>query len=279
MDRALEKLRRALVRKGVSSTSAALAFGLSSQAMAAVPAGLAVSVTTTALASVAVAGVSGATLAMSFMGITKLQMVLAGALAVGGAAGWWVQSNAALRVEPAQLQASTASLESLLEENRRLKSEAAEVHAWRRDEVELARLADGAALLKQQLDTMTRTRVRSQALAAVTLDGKPVLKMSEVDQPPTMRIRGTPPVYPQELRSAGVGGEAVVRFVVDASGQVRDVEVAQATHEAFGKAALATVRSWAFEAGKKGNLPVNVQVSVPVVFTLNDDDGRDRHWF
>jgi len=56
VDRALDKVRKLLARRGVTSTSAALAMLLADQTAAAVPAGLAAKITTTTLALQVVAG-------------------------------------------------------------------------------------------------------------------------------------------------------------------------------------------------------------------------------
>ena len=59
VDRALEKLRAALARRGVKSTSAALAAIFANQLGATAPAGLGPSITTIALAGVATSGIGG----------------------------------------------------------------------------------------------------------------------------------------------------------------------------------------------------------------------------
>ncbi len=77
VDRALEKLRATLVRRGITSTTAALGVALASQSAAAAPAGVAASVTGAALAS---AGVGGGILVaglFGFMSTTKIATAVA----------------------------------------------------------------------------------------------------------------------------------------------------------------------------------------------------------
>ena len=85
VERALEKLRQCLVRRGVTSTAGALGIALTAHAASPAPFALAASVTSTALASAAVA--TGVTPWIAFMGLTKLHTTLAATvLLVGGAA-------------------------------------------------------------------------------------------------------------------------------------------------------------------------------------------------
>jgi len=70
-DRALEKLRPLLARRGVTSTTAALMMALASQAGVAAPAGLAVTVTGSALTGATGAGATAAMSFLNFMSATK----------------------------------------------------------------------------------------------------------------------------------------------------------------------------------------------------------------
>ena len=77
VDRALVKLRGLLVRRGITSTTAALAVVLANQAGVAAPAGLAATVTGAALAgATAVGGAAGLGAFLSFMSTTKITSVL-----------------------------------------------------------------------------------------------------------------------------------------------------------------------------------------------------------
>jgi RNA polymerase sigma factor (sigma-70 family) len=142
-DRALAKLRARLAKRGITSTSAALALALANQAGVAAPAGLAASVT-----GAAVAGAGATTTGIAiFMGMTKLQLGIAGALAVAGAAGFGLQAdtNAGLRREIAALREQQQAVAPLRAENQRLATVAAEVEMLRRDDLELKRLAQSVS--------------------------------------------------------------------------------------------------------------------------------------
>ena len=103
VSRSLEKLRAALSRRGVTSTTAALTMALASQTGMAAPAGLVATVTTTALAGAAVVGGSAAV--VGFMSMTKLSIGLAAAVFAAGTLGLVRQheTNETLRTEVAEL--------------------------------------------------------------------------------------------------------------------------------------------------------------------------------
>ena len=144
VERALEKLRVTLERRGVCSTTSALGLALASQAAAATPAGLATIVTGAALGGGATGVVAGAAL---FMGMTKLQLGIAGAVGIAGAAGFvsQLQRNDELRRELVAFQGQQATLTALRAENAQLARVAAEVEMLRRDDVELKQLAQNVA--------------------------------------------------------------------------------------------------------------------------------------
>ena len=144
VERALEKLRIMLERRGVVSTTSALGLALANQAAAAAPAGLATVVTGAALGGGTTVVVAGAAL---FMGMTKLQLGIAGAVGLAGAAGFvsQMQRNDALRRELAAFQQQPATITALRAENGQLARVAAEVEMLRRDDVELQQLAQSVA--------------------------------------------------------------------------------------------------------------------------------------
>jgi len=64
------------------------------------------------------------------------------------------------------------------------------------------------------------------------------------------------PSVPPSLRQARVAGSATVEFYVDAQGRVLLPELASASHEEFGWAALTAVNQWRFEPPRRGGQPV-----------------------
>ena len=105
----------------------------------------------------------------------------------------------------------------------------------------------------------TAPRAAAPVGAAVDLAG--------LDQIPVARFMARPEV-PYNLRAPGSTGSAVVAFIVDADGNVRDPQVVQATRPEYGIAAVQAVSQWKFRPGRKGGRNVNVLMRVPIVFDV-----------
>jgi RNA polymerase sigma factor (sigma-70 family) len=109
VDRALEALRQALVRHGVTSSGAALALVLGQYARAAVPSELTASVVASTACKAAAAGTTAAAGATFIM--TKSTIGVVGACAVALSAMWWRQeeTNTQLARELARLKTASAA--------------------------------------------------------------------------------------------------------------------------------------------------------------------------
>ncbi|MBI4623852.1 MAG: TonB family protein [Verrucomicrobia bacterium] len=302
VERALDKLRALLERRGVTSTSAALAAALANQAVVAAPAGLAAVVTGAALAGAGAAAGGGAwaggaaAATATFMSMTKLQVGIGSALAVAGATGMALQAwtNAELRDEVASLRQQNTAIAPLRAANAQLKRAAVEVADLRNDDAELKRLNDEAAALKARMQQVAR----AQAAA-----GGEVYELSKLDRVPRARFQARPQ-YPAEMRRAGVAGEVVVDFIVDkdgnvqnayaarslslpretkaaavedfvvaARGEVQNTSAAKSSQREFEAAAVEAVSKWKFDSGLKGGRAVNTHMQVPIVFTLSKNEG------
>ncbi|MDO8540534.1 MAG: TonB family protein [Opitutaceae bacterium] len=269
VDRALDKMHALLSRRGVNSTTAALALALSGQASAAVPAGLAASVTTAALAGGAVGMVtmstgafsSGATAAGKFMSMTKLQLALSGALVIACVTGFIVQAdtNAHLREEAIRLRQENAALEPSQEQNRQLVRAAAEFAEMRSDDAEFANLQQQADTLRTRLQQLARAHDARLAAEA---------QKPQFDRLPVPRFQ-LRPAYPAQMRKAGISGEVIVDFIVDPNGEVRNASARQSSRPDFESAAIEAVSGWKFKPGEKGARAVSTRMQVPVVFTVN----------
>jgi RNA polymerase sigma factor (sigma-70 family) len=300
VERAVEKLRAALDRRGVRSTGAALALALAGQAVTAAPAGLAASVTGLVLAG---GGAAAAGSWATFMSMTKLQLGIAGALAVAGSAGWVMQaqSNADLRAEIAALRPETQGWSAARAENLRLKRAAGEVAALRDEGATLDRLSEEAAALQVRMRDLARAEAARAADAGA-------YDVSKLDQAPRPRFQARPN-YPAALRLAGITGTVVVDFIVDANGDVRNPVATKSTlrgtepvkgdatapgtvvklanfevagdgvaslnggpaadaAQLLAAAAVEAVTQWKFDPGQKGGRVVNTRLQVPIMFTL-----------
>ena len=76
------------------------------------------------------------------------------------------------------------------------------------------------------------------------------------------------PEYTDEARRAKVQGTCVLGLIVGADGHPRDIRVIRGLGYGLDAKALETVKQWKFEPAQKAGTPVNVQVSVEVVFRL-----------
>ncbi len=95
-----------------------------------------------------------------------------------------------------------------------------------------------------------------------------VFDLASLDQTPVPRVR-VPPVYPFEMKRAGITGEVLVGFIVDSNGDVRDAFAVRSTQREFEMEAIKAVMKWKFKPGKKGGTSVNTRMQLPIAFTLS----------
>jgi RNA polymerase sigma factor (sigma-70 family) len=152
VDRALEKLRGLLARRGITSTASGLAAALAIGVVTPAPTALAATIASTALASGAAAGSTTLTL-MKLMSMTTVKVSLIGALVVAGVAvPAWQQTrlhraqseNAKLRAQEAESRAQETEVADLRSEVERLRKVEA-------DQAELERLRQWKAQTQPEL--------------------------------------------------------------------------------------------------------------------------------
>lgn len=97
---------------------------------------------------------------------------------------------------------------------------------------------------------------------------KDLFDLANLDQQPTARFQAKP-VYPFEMRRAGINGEVLVAFIVDSNGDVREAYAVRSTQREFEAAAIQAVSKWKFRPGKKGGRNVNTKMNVPIVFNIS----------
>lgn len=86
--------------------------------------------------------------------------------------------------------------------------------------------------------------------------------------------------YPDSARRVGVEGVAVVRFIVDAQGQVRDARLLHDPGAGCGAAALAVVRAMPpWEPGLHRGRPVKVRLVLPIRFGFAAPEDDPAAWF
>lgn len=180
VERALDKLRTALGRRDITSTSAALGIALVNQATATAPAGVAASVTGAALA--ASAGSGAATGFLAFMTINKASAGALVAIAAVLALNIGQQRvNARLWEEYRGLAIENRNLEALRMQNRR---SAVAAMATPDEAAELARLQALAEELRQKIATRRSPLLNGGILRvggkAITRDTPPDVKLEVI---------------------------------------------------------------------------------------------------
>jgi TonB family protein len=270
VDRALEKLRGRLGRRGINSTCAALAAGLTAEAAMAAPAGVAAAATAAAAMGTAAAGTG----LLLFMSANKIATGVATLAIAAGAATITVQerANGRLATEISSLQGQTTDLGSLRKENQQLARTIAEARSLAEANKAGDDLGAKIKTLNAEISGLRQQAAaeiyrRRMASAGVPLTGE-TLDSSKLDHLPTAVFQG-PPDYPVALRNSGTSGKAVVDFIVDTAGNVRNAYAANSTDPAFGQAAVDAVSQWSFSPGLKSGRSVNTHMQVPIVFTNN----------
>lgn len=97
---------------------------------------------------------------------------------------------------------------------------------------------------------------------------KNVFDLASLDQKPVPTFQPKP-VYPFELKRAGISGEVSLGFVVDDTGTVRNVYVIQSTNRELEEAAIQGVLKWKFRPGKKNGAAAGARMSVVIPFVLS----------
>jgi RNA polymerase sigma factor (sigma-70 family) len=267
VDRALEKLHEILARRGITSSSAALAAVLSGGAVAAAPAGVATASTSAAMSAAAGAGAAW----FALMTSTKLNFSLAAAILMAGAAVVAVQEQSGRKAsaEQAAMSLQDQAIPALLAQNKELASAAGEVHAFRDEEAGLAILRRRVADLEANASATAAAQRRAPRAAGLD-PSQPVFDISKLDQPPaaTMQVR---PEYPMPMRQSGAGGEALVDFIVGSDGKVYNAFAAKYTDPTFADSAVTAVSQWTFKPGQVGGQNVYTHMQVPVVFTPSSE--------
>jgi len=104
------------------------------------------------------------------------------------------------------------------------------------------------------------------------------LRLAAQDVLPRVTYREAP-VYPLQMRRAGLRGVVQVGFVLDSKGQVRNPIVISSTNPSFNQPAIDALLKWRFEPGVKNGVPVNVRMEAPMIFTMDGepDGGKEAY--
>ena len=85
-----------------------------------------------------------------------------------------------------------------------------------------------------------------------------IFDLANLDKNPEPVLRPLP-VYPFDLRRAGIEGQVTVEFMVDFTGNVRDPRIVSSSNRGFDHSVLDGVLKWKFSPGKKGGMAVTTR--------------------
>ncbi len=270
VERALDRLRTRLAKRGITSTGIALAAGLSTEAGLGAPIGVATAVTAAGLA----AGASGSAGLLLLMGTHKILAGAFGVLIVTGVAAVAIQErgNSRLEARIADLQTRAQEIGGLRQENLSLSKSLDEVrrlqNASRDGGVIAAKLkalrAENAALKRNISATVAHQPGDMAGNASSGGSNPPALNKLPR---PVMQPR---PEYPSDMRAQRTAGQVVVDFIVDATGNVQNAYSLSSTQREFEQSAVAAVSLWKFNPGQVGAHKINTHMQVPVVFSIGN---------
>ena len=155
VDRALEKLRGLLARRGVQSTTAGLATVLTASSILSAPTGLAASVVTSALAGAGVSAAASSLTLFQIMSLTKIQMGLVAAVLVAGVSVpiWQETRVRRVKAENQELQTQVTELLSARAEVKKLEGVQADRAELERLRASQTAMQEDAAKLRGRLRT------------------------------------------------------------------------------------------------------------------------------
>lgn len=93
-------------------------------------------------------------------------------------------------------------------------------------------------------------------------------EISDLDKPPVPLMQ-IAPMYPPDLKRAGVRGQVVAEFIVTKEGRVVKIMIKSSTHAEFNRPVMDALRRWQFEPGVKDDKNVNTRVRLPFFFNLD----------
>lgn len=106
--------------------------------------------------------------------------------------------------------------------------------------------------------------VKLNTVVAESQDVEALFSLADLDQKPRV-VYQPGPTLSREVRQKAPGTVYVI-FIVDQRGRVENPIVERSTDPVFEKPALAAVKQWKFEPGKRNGQPVRFRMRVPFTF-------------
>ncbi len=99
---------------------------------------------------------------------------------------------------------------------------------------------------------------------------KTVFDLASLDQKPVPTFQAKP-VYPFELKRAGITGTVTLGFIITSTGTVRDPYVISSSNREFEEPAMQGVLKWKFRPGKKSGAAVDARATITIPFTIGEN--------
>jgi len=187
VDRALEKLQGLLRRRGVALSVTALGSLLAANAVSAAPAGLALSISSVALAG-ATAGTTSATTVLKIMSMTKLNIAIVSAIVIAGVTVPLVlqqRARSQLAAANAALERENAEKARLAAEVERLSKQVAQTRptpATNADNTEVLRLRGEVGKLRQDVKEVAASKTNGPSTLSGLTSNPEMFKMIRTQQ-------------------------------------------------------------------------------------------------
>lgn len=119
-------------------------------------------------------------------------------------------------------------------------------------------------------DETTNSGVADSFPDGVSSDGNSALSAAQLDKPALPIPGNSRPLYPEMLRSAGIDGSVMVRFIIDTTGAVErnSVTVSRSDHDLFASAVRAALLKHRFLAAESGGRKVRMLVEQRFDFAI-----------
>lgn len=126
------------------------------------------------------------------------------------------------------------------------------------------------AAVKEKTAAKGNGAAKSAAKDSGKSSGPKNYKLGQVDSKPRP-VNAPKPPYPRQAKARGIEGWVKVRFLVDSSGRVRNLQLVRAQPEGiFNAPVLNTLPGWRFSPGKIEGRPVNTWVATTIRFKMVD---------
>ena len=105
------------------------------------------------------------------------------------------------------------------------------------------------------------------SVAGKSEDVDAIFSLSDLDQKPRAVYKPMPIIPKNEVNKRGYqGGTVYVLFIVNEQGRTENLKIQKSFNTKFNNSALAAVKKWKFEPGKRKGKPVKFRMRVPITY-------------